>query len=252
MPSKILLITEGRRSEPKLFNKIINLFEIEEDISIYQYQSSIYSLYDYIKNNYDIDDISNLDIINLLKSRVRKLNDTNSEQYLEMLNQKFTDIILIFDFEPHDPKFNDEVLLQLSQHFQDETEHGLLLINYPMHESYKHYKYSQSEEDCSFLDLKVDECCWGNYKYISAKYSNINKTDILNNDIVRRIILAHSEKIESITEIKEDSNNNLFTLLRKQIEFKKMGFVYVVNTSLTFFKRNFSSVIFGHSSQNSC
>ncbi|WGE85479.1 hypothetical protein [Actinobacillus equuli] len=244
MPSKILLITEGKKSEPKLFNKIINLFEIEEDISIYQYQSSIYSLYDYIKNNYDLDDISNLDIVNLLKSRVRKLNDKNSEKYLEMLNQKFTDIILIFDFEPHDPKFNDEVLLQLSQHFQDETEHGLLLINYPMHESYKHYKYSQSEKDSSFLDLKVEKCCWGNYKYISAQYSNINRTDILNNDIVRRIILAHSEKIENITGIKEDSNNNLLALLRKQIEFKEMGFLYVVNTSLTFFKRNFSSVIF--------
>ncbi|WP_249963496.1 hypothetical protein [Histophilus somni] len=244
MPSKILLITEGKKSEPKLFNKIINLFEIEEDISIYQYQSSIYSLYDYIKNSYDLDDISNLDIVNLLKSRVRKLNDKNSEKYLEMLNQKFTDIILIFDFEPHDPKFNDEVLLQLSQHFQDETEHGLLLINYPMHESYKHYKYSQSEKDSSFLDLKVEKCCWRNYKYISAQYSNINRTDILNNDIVRRIILAHSEKIENITGIKEDSNNNLLALLRKQIEFKEMGFMYVVNTSLTFFKRNFSSVIF--------
>ena len=225
MPSKILLITEGKKSEPKLFNKIITLFEIEEDISIYQYQSSIYSLYDYIKNNYD-------------------LNNTNSEQYLEILNQRFTDIILIFDFEPHDPKFNDEVLLQLSQHFQDETGYGLLLINYPMHESYKHYQYFQSEEDRSFLDLTVDECDWGNYKSISAQYSNINKTDILNNDIVRRIILAHSEKIERITEIKGDSNNNLFALLRKQIEFKKQGFVYVVNTSLTFFKRNFSSVIF--------
>lgn len=102
MPSKILLITEGKKSEPKLFNKIITLFEIEEDISIYQYQSSIYSLYDYIKNNYDLDDISNLDIVNLLKSRVRNLNNTNSEQYLEILNQRFTDIILIFDFEPHD------------------------------------------------------------------------------------------------------------------------------------------------------
>ncbi len=244
MPSKILLITEGKKSEPKLFNKIITLFEIEEDISIYQYQSSIYSLYDYIKNNYDLDDISNLDIVNLLKSRVRNLNNTNSEQYLEILNQRFTDIILIFDFEPHDPKFNDEVLLQLSQHFQDETGYGLLLINYPMHESYKHYQYFQSEEDRSFLDLTVDECDWGNYKSISAQYSNINKTDILNNDIVRGIILAHSEKIERITEIKGDSNNNLFALLRKQIEFKKQGFVYVVNTSLTFFKRNFSSVIF--------
>lgn len=98
MPSKILLITEGKKSEPKLFNKIINLFKIEEDISIYQYQSSIYSLYNYIKNNYGLDEISNLDIVNLLKSRVRELNDTNSERYLEMLNQKFTDIILIFDF----------------------------------------------------------------------------------------------------------------------------------------------------------
>lgn len=244
MPSKILLITEGKKSEPKLFNKIINLFKIEEDISIYQYQSSIYSLYNYIKNNYDLDDISNLDIVNLLKSRVRELNDTNSERYLEMLNQKFTDIILIFDFEPHDPNFNDEVLLQFSQHFQDETEHGLLLINYPMHESYKHYKYSQSEEDSSFLDLKVEKCYWGNYKCISAQYSNINKTDILNNDIVRRIILAHSKKIENITGTKEDSNNNLLALLHKQIEFKEKGFVYVVNTSLTFFKRNFSSVIF--------
>lgn len=97
MPSKILLITEGKKSEPKLFNKIITLFEIEEDISIYQYQSSIYSLYDYIKNNYDLDDISNLDIVNLLKSRVRNLNNTNSEQYLEILNQRFTDIILILN-----------------------------------------------------------------------------------------------------------------------------------------------------------
>ena len=44
MPSKILLITEGKKSEPKLFNKIITLFEIEEDISISISKLNLFSL----------------------------------------------------------------------------------------------------------------------------------------------------------------------------------------------------------------
>lgn len=246
MTSKILLITEGKRSEPKLFNKIIELFKIEEDISLYEYKSSIYSLYDYIKNNYDINDLSSLDIVNVLKGKLRSSNEHDRDKYLEMLNQKFTDIILIFDFEPHDPKFDDKVILNLSQNFKNETENGLLLINYPMHESYKHYKYSQDKKDESFIDLKVSREEWKGYKHLSAEYSNINRTEFLTSDIVRKIILAHSEKIEFISN-SEKNHDKLYNLLSKQVESRQSGFVYVVNTSLTFFEKNFSTVIFGES-----
>lgn len=246
MTSKILLITEGKRSEPKLFNKIIELFKIEEDISLYEYKSSIYSLYDYIKNNYDINDLSSLDIVNVLKGKLRSSNEHDRDKYLEMLSQKFTDIILIFDFEPHDPKFDDKVILNLSQNFKNETENGLLLINYPMHESYKHYKYSQDKKDESFIDLKVSREEWKGYKQLSAEYSNINRTEFLTSDIVRKIILAHSEKIEFISN-SEKNHDKLYNLLSEQVKSRQSGFVYVVNTSLTFFEKNFSTVIFGES-----
>ncbi|WP_432648325.1 hypothetical protein [Mitsuokella sp.] len=66
-----------------------------------------------------------------------------------VLGGKYTDILLIFDFDPQDNRYHADKLKKLLAIFTDSTEMGRLYINYPMVESFFHFR---SLEDQSFLD----------------------------------------------------------------------------------------------------
>lgn len=132
----ILLIVEGRKTEPKFFRQIRQKFDI--DYKIYCLGTNIYTLYSKIK---ELD--FNCDIKSVLK-------DLHPEQ-AQILNNKFAYTYLIFDCDAHHPKKEDgrdikQIVLdnlikikELLNYFNDETEpsRGKLYINYPMMESYK-------------------------------------------------------------------------------------------------------------------
>lgn len=58
----------------------------------------------------------------------------------------------MFDYERHDTNFSEKRILELQNCFMDMTDMGKLYINYPMIESYQHFK---SIPDCEFEDRKV-------------------------------------------------------------------------------------------------
>lgn len=132
----ILLIVEGRKTEPKFFRQIRQKFDI--DYKIYCLGTNIYTLYSKIK---ELD--FNCDIKSVLK-------DLHPEQ-AQILNNKFAYTYLIFDCDAHHPKKEDgrdikQIVLdnlikikEILNYFNDETEpsRGKLYINYPMMESYK-------------------------------------------------------------------------------------------------------------------
>lgn len=57
----------------------------------------------------------------------------------ELSKENFTNIILIFDYERHDPYFSEEKICKLQNYFSDITDVGQLYLNYPMVESYLDY-----------------------------------------------------------------------------------------------------------------
>lgn len=72
--------------------------------------------------------------------------------YNKLANGDFSEIYLIFDFDCQAPQYDDEKLQIMLDFFDNETEHGKLYINYPMIESFKHFK---SIPDLDFNTYKV-------------------------------------------------------------------------------------------------
>ena len=57
-----------------------------------------------------------------------------------IFNEKYSDILLVFDLDPQDPRFSAEKILEMSEFFVESTEMGKLYLNYPMVEAFYHMK----------------------------------------------------------------------------------------------------------------
>ena len=144
---KILVIVEGERKELNLVGRLRELF-MPQNISIASYGTSLYKLYDNLVDCSDCN-FEDLDLLLVLKEH---------EPVVEkkaVFDEKYTDILLIFDFDPQDNKFDVAKIRKLMDYFNDSTENGKLYINYPMLESFYHLKNIKDViVDESFKDTK--------------------------------------------------------------------------------------------------
>ena len=139
----ILLIVEGKITEVEMFEKLGQLFlDKRTQLKFFVYKSNIYSLYHKIK---EYDEFT--DTISILKDLA-----TNSKDKA-VLNGKFSEIYLVFDYDPQETAYSDEKIMEMVNLFSDETEFGKLYINYPMMESYKDHKNFDLSE---FVSKRVD------------------------------------------------------------------------------------------------
>jgi len=148
MAKKILVITEGENTEPELIQKLSEIFA-EEKLDIYRYKSSIHSLYNCL-NRYS-GDLENTDFLSVLRA-----NENNATEKAK-LTDRYTDIFLVFDFDPQDNTYSLEHLEALMSYFCESTQNGKLYINYPMVESFYHLRHETVKncvEDSTFKDRK--------------------------------------------------------------------------------------------------
>lgn len=131
---KSLFIVEGEHEKDVLFKLLLRAFpEIdirEEDIIIFG--TNIYLLYAMIVKEYEEDwDEGDVDLPYLV----------SKERGYEALLSKddFNNIVLVFDYERHDPGFSEEKICRMQRFFSDVTDVGKLFLNYPMIESYQHF-----------------------------------------------------------------------------------------------------------------
>lgn len=130
---RTLLIVEGNHEKKELFDLIFRCFpEINinmEDVLIYG--TNIYMLYEDIVKEYDsgwtADDVD-------LPYVISKKQTAHAVYRKE----DFVNIILVFDYERHDPKFSEKKIKEMQEYFIDAADTGQLYINYPMIESYQH------------------------------------------------------------------------------------------------------------------
>lgn len=176
MANDVLFIVEGEDAEPKLLDKINGTLKITEDINIYSYGTMIYQLYDELS----LDD--DLDIVLFLKSK------ENNKRKKEMLSKEFEAIYLIFDFEPHHEKFTIDKILEMSHFFNDSLDKGLLLINYPMVESYKHLNQMP---DCDFINKTVTKDQVLRYKELVGKESKYTNITLYHRSLILELIVHH-------------------------------------------------------------
>lgn len=156
------MVVEGEKADYKLMEHLLRLF-FEAEFYIVPYKTNIYALYDMFKIN-DTDDFAMLDTVQVLKSVQA------DEQVKKELDKAFSDIILIFDFDPQDPKYSEEKILKLKEVFTESTDNGKLYLNYPMVEAFKHLS---CVDDAGYLYLKVlyEDLKGKRYKRIVSGYT---------------------------------------------------------------------------------
>ena len=147
--SRSLLIVEGKHERDELFWLIFKCFpEMNIDIDdVWIYGTNIYRLYEDIVKEYGNEwakDEIDVDLPFVISKK--------EHPEIVYYRNDFTNIILVFDYERHDPAFSEEKILEMQQCFSDSTDMGKLYLNYPMIESYLHLK---SIPDDEYIDRKI-------------------------------------------------------------------------------------------------
>ncbi len=142
MSARILLVFEGARTEPAIFNKVREHFFSRENSSlIYScFDAELYQLCQQVKEDEFVE------LIELLRER-----DSGNQ---ELLNNEFSEIHLFFDHDAHShPELNREEYHKMIEEilviFDNETENGKLYLSYPMIEAIR---------DCRLLPDEGYEC----------------------------------------------------------------------------------------------
>ncbi len=129
--SKILVLVEGAKTDVNLMEHLLNIYGISENHMIVPYCTNIYTLYNEMFRDNKPEEI---DLLQLLKER-----EQDPEKKL-VLDERYSDILLIFDLDPQDPAFSSEKIKRMSEYFVESSDMGKLYINYPMVEAFYHMK----------------------------------------------------------------------------------------------------------------
>ena len=227
---KILFICEGEETERKFCNLIIDRYFIDnkKPKEYVAFGANIYSLYDEMSKDRD------LDIIELIREKAKLKKDMATYEKLTMGG--FDEVYLIFDYDFHAPQYSFEKILDMAEFFDNETENGKLYINYPMMESFKHFK-SIPDEDFNNYKISKEECL--KYKKIVGDVSCIKHFNDITLPILGIMIKQVLDKYGFIskkklnnyeTYLNEFSQSNLLHLQNKSLS--KDGKIFVLNTSI--------------------
>jgi hypothetical protein len=230
--SKILLIVEGQKTERELFKHFYRLYN-QPNVEIVAYRTNIYSFYNRLKRDFaEQDGKIDYDLIDLPLF----LNDYLKLGEEKKLNEMdFIEKILVFDFDPQDPNYSPQVLVELMENFSNSTENGKLYINYPMVESFRDI---ESLDDKAFLNSMVS------LKVLQQKVRRMNqyKRDVdartcirdiedIDVEIGSKLMNLHYQKVNTIIENK--SEGKYLHLCRTQCDkLQAESLIWIVNTSI--------------------
>lgn len=208
MVNYILFVFEGQVTEHDIMNNMQNYYLNDETDGVYILSSNcgdIYSLYGKLQKD------SDLDIFPFLKEKAANahLKDVKRNQISE--------IYLFFDYDGHASAATDDKLMELLEHFSDETDNGKLYISYPMVESLKHVPELgfesltvKAKENIGYKAIASKEC---QHEHISFKKLTHNNWKVLN--------LAHLKKMRKLMTNSFDIPDRLYDqveILEKQME----------------------------------
>lgn len=224
-----LFIVEGENAEPKLIRRLFRICSNDLVYSIHSYKTNLHVLCKLFSTVYPNFEEDGLEICPVLRERT-----TDSEEK-KILSQKYTDIFLIFDLDPHDSQASFDTIYRMLNYFDDSTNHGKLFINYPMLESYKHL-LKMPDENFKLRSVSYSEC--RNYKSIVNKegnYCNLRKYDY---SIIMSIIIHHLKKANyilnesfKVPEVKDYLCWDYRDLYDKQLEHLCIeNSIYILNT----------------------
>lgn len=224
--SKILLITEGEKTEDNFYGKMLPLFGINADI--YHFKTNYISLY---KSLIDNDGFEN-DLIDVLRTRK---NNTKEEN--EILQNDFTYIYLVFDLDLHSDSKGEYIQMfdYLIKRFDNETEDGKIYINYPMMESYRDQKVV-GEADYLEKSILVSES--SSYKSLVNLRGNCINISSYKKEDFSKIISQNFLKITNLLNFTRNSSLDEYFIITSQynifhsivISMINNGYIPVLNT----------------------
>lgn len=236
------MIVEGEVTEVEVFNRIGNLFfDRKTKLNFYPYKSNLYSLYQKIEEYEEM--TSTIEILKEIAPNKKSRS---------ILNKNFSEIYLIFDFDPQESAYSDSKIKKLALRFNNETEFGKLYINYPMMESMRdHHNFDINE----YLQKRVQLQGLSSESYkFHISHNGYNKPTtkmtikhfkLLTkmNVIKANNILTDSKVLPEYSQYQDISNQ--INILLKQIEEKnKSRSFYVLNTCMFFIIDYFGQKIF--------
>ena len=171
MAKKILLIVEGPDDEVRFYNSLFQNCFRKQEYKIYPYRTTIHILAQELYNNYPEFEDDQIDIRLVLSSL------TDCERKKAILRQNYSDIFLIFDFDPHHDHPHFDTVRRMLAYFSDSTSQGKLYINYPMMQSYKHFS-TLPDNDFSSRVVTIEQI--KEYKRLVgaiSRYTDLNKYD---------------------------------------------------------------------------
>lgn len=89
-----------------------------------------------------IDGFEGKDIRLILKAREK------DPEKKKILDDRYTDILLVFDLDPHDPQYDPKHIKLMQEYFSDSSDIGQLYLNYPMVEAF--YHLNSIPDDCYY------------------------------------------------------------------------------------------------------
>lgn len=230
MSKKILAIVEGEKKEPEILRRVFDISSLKQR-KIVPYKTNIYDLYDRLYGEYR-NAIDEIDIQEFL----REIHPEPEMQ--SILDEHFTDILLIFDFDPQDDRYSADKLLRLLEIFKESTQMGRLYINYPMVESFYHFC---SLKDDSFLQamFNLKEISSGSiYKEKVNKLTCIHQLRAVSKKELAPMIRLILKKVNLICARKCKSAelaDDLMDVAKRQISrLKANQEMYVLNTCILY------------------
>lgn len=195
--AKILVLVEGAKTDVNLMNHLISIYGIDEKHEIVSYDTNIYVLYKALFENGDSED---LDLLQVLKEKER------DEEKKKILSEHYSDVLLIFDLDPHDRLYSENKVLRMLEYFNESSENGKLYLNYPMVESFYHMKTIPDMEyntyEVSIKELRAkkyktrvhNECRDGDYSKFAKNVKECNL--VIKQNVEKALLISGAKSSE--------------------------------------------------------
>ena len=188
----ILFVFEGKRRELDIFRTLEYLFFPRGQAIVCSFENNIYELYRQLSSLG-----SGGDIVSILREKYE--NSPDSPFSPDTRSSDFSEIFLFFDYDFQNRNLTMEQMnkqiSEMLELFNDETDNGLLYINYPMIEA---IRYTKELPDSRFSDYCVSrtDCHNKGFKDMAQQFSAYGSLDFIVIDFRR----SPSEKKVSIVK----------------------------------------------------
>lgn len=209
--TKILMIVEGQKTDVALMNHLLSVYGINQNHEIVSYNTNLYVLYDQIFND---DNPESIDLLQHLKEK------EPDEKKKALFDIHYSDIILVFDLDPHDPRFSADKIIRMTEFFTESSDMGKLYINYPMVESFYHMKTIPDPNYNSYV-VTLDELKNGEYKTrVNRENRNHDyRKFAVDRDECNIVIKQNMAKAQVLCSIDNNDSIDSNKVLQRQLDF---------------------------------